>query len=68
MALGLALGLVIAGLAGRALEPLLFRVSALDGTVYLIVAAVVAVTTLVAAYVPSRRAGKTDPLSALRAD
>jgi len=68
MGVGLALGLVIAALAGRAVEPLLFRVAPRDAAVYLMVAGIVAVTTIVAAYVPSRRAGRTDPLTALRAD
>ena len=68
MATGLLVGLTVAALAGRAIEPLLFRVSAVDRIVYLAVTAMVVVTTLAAAYVPSRRAGRIDPVTALRAD
>ena len=64
MRVGLVLGLVSAALAGRAVEPLLFHVKPLDVTVYLIVSGIVGLTTIAAAYVPSRRAGRTDPLAA----
>jgi putative ABC transport system permease protein len=66
MGVGLGVGLAIATIASRAIEPLLFRVKPTDGAVYAAVVAIVAVTTVAAAYVPSRRAGRTDPLTALR--
>ena len=68
MGLGLVLGLALSSIAGRWIEPLLFHVSPVDRTVYVVVAIVLGITTLIAAYLPSRRAERTDPLAALRAE
>lgn len=68
MATGLMLGLALAALAGRWTEPLLFEVGSRDVTVYFAVAAVVLLATAIAALVPSRRAARTDPMEALRAE
>jgi len=64
--LGLALGLAAAAAGTRMLTSMLFQVQPNDPWVYLAVAALLGVVTLVASYVPARRAAKIDPLTALR--
>jgi ABC-type antimicrobial peptide transport system permease subunit len=65
---GLALGIGLALLSGRALKGLLFGVSAADPAVLAAVVATVAVATLGACYLPVRRAVRVDPMVALRAE
>ena len=62
---GLAMGLVAAGFAGRAAEGLLFRVDGLDPLTFTIAPAVVVIAALLATYVPARRAARISPLAAL---
>lgn len=62
---------VAAGLAGamalsRYLEALLFEIAPTDGSTFVAVAAVVALASLAACYVPARRAARIDPIHALR--
>lgn len=64
--LGLALGLAGAVAATRLLTTVLFEVRPNDPWVYLAVAILLGVVTLVASYVPARRASNVDPLTALR--
>jgi ABC-type lipoprotein release transport system permease subunit len=45
---------------------MLFQVQPNDPWVYMVVAAMVGVVTLVAGYVPASRAAKIDPVAALR--
>jgi putative ABC transport system permease protein len=63
--LGLALGIVAAGFAARAVENLLFGVRGLDPLTFGGAAAVLVAATLVATYVPARRAARISPLAAL---
>ena len=63
---GLALGLVAAFLASRALESLLFGVGAADPVSYASAILIVSAATLLACLVPARRAGRTQPVAALR--
>lgn len=65
---GLGIGLVLALLAGRLLEGLLFGISAYDPWSLGAVVAGVALATLAACYVPARRALRVDPMMALRAE
>jgi predicted permease len=64
--LGLALGLLLALLAGRAVEPLLFEVSPRDPLVYGGVVATLLAVALLACLTPGRRAAQVDPATILR--
>jgi predicted permease len=66
--MGLGLGLALAYLTGRWVQPLLFQQSARDPAVYGAVAAVLLGVALVASALPAMRATRTDPNSALRSD
>ncbi len=63
---GLALGLASALAGTRLLESMLFQVQPNDPTVYLAVTALLGVVTIVAGYIPARRASRIDPLAAIR--
>jgi putative ABC transport system permease protein len=65
---GSAVGVVIAALATRAIEHLLFQVTAHDPTTFTAVVAILVVTALVASAVPARRAARIDPMRALRTE
>jgi predicted permease len=65
-ALGIALGLAGAFVVTRWLSSELYGVSALDPLTYTSVAAVIAVVTILACYLPARRAMQIDPMVALR--
>jgi putative ABC transport system permease protein len=67
-ALGLGLGLLGALAAARLMQTLLFRTTAYDPLVFLAVVIVLAIVALLAAFVPARRAGRVDPMTALRAE
>jgi putative ABC transport system permease protein len=47
---------------------LLFEIEPSDPATYIAVAALLLVITIVACYVPARRAAGTDPIAALRTD
>lgn len=65
---GGALGLSGAWLAGRALESVLFGVTARDPLVLAAASTLLLLAGLAAAWLPARRAATTDPAGALRAD
>jgi putative ABC transport system permease protein len=68
VAWGLALGLAAALVVTRFLVSLLFNVSAMDITVYVAVAGMLALTALAAAIVPTLRALRIDPVRTLRTE
>jgi putative ABC transport system permease protein len=63
---GIALGLLGAFIARRALMGLLYGVMPTDGPTMIGASAVVLVVALVACWIPARRAARVDPLVALR--
>jgi putative ABC transport system permease protein len=63
---GIALGLAGAFVVSRLLSSELFGITALDPLTYVGVAGVMTVITLLACYIPTRRAMRVDPLVALR--
>ena len=65
---GLVLGLVGAAMATRVLTSVLFEVRPADIQVYLAVAVLLSVITLLAGYFPARRAIAVDPAQVLKAD
>jgi ABC-type antimicrobial peptide transport system permease subunit len=67
-ALGIAIGIIAATISSRLLSGLLFGVSATDPLTFVFTAVLLAAVTLLASYIPSRRAAKTDPMAALRFD
>jgi len=67
-AIGVALGAAAAFASARWIAPLLFRESPRDPVVFGIVAGVLLTVTLVASFIPARRAARVDPNRALRSD
>lgn len=65
-ALGLAIGVGAAVLSARVLAELLYAISPTDTLTYVCVAAVLTLVSLVACYLPARRATRVDPMTALR--
>ena len=65
---GLVIGTALAVAAGRLIQSYLYGVSAHDGWTLAAVAAVLAISGCVAAYIPARRAAGVDPMQALRAE
>lgn len=65
---GIAFGVWGAWLLGRAMREMLFGVTAFDPTTFAGVALLLGMTALAASYLPARRAARTDPLVALRAE
>lgn len=64
--LGLALGLLLSLLAGRAIGPLLFEISPRDPVVYAGVVVTLLAVALLACLTPGRRAAQVDPATILR--
>ncbi|MEX2271490.1 MAG: ABC transporter permease [Vicinamibacterales bacterium] len=67
-AIGVVLGTAGAYVAGTAIRTMLYGVSPFDPLTVGAVAALLLVTAIFAAYLPARRAGKVDPLVALRVE
>ena len=67
-AVGLVAGLTAALLTTRLLGSLLYGVSPRDAVTFTTVAVALILVTLLANWIPARRAARIDPLVALRAD
>jgi len=68
LAIGLASGLVASWFATRAIQALLFGIGRHDPITILSVCALLAVSGLLAAMIPTRRAASIDPMQALRTE
>ena len=68
LAMGVGLGLPLTLLAAKYIKDQLFGLGALDPMTFTIALTVVSVMTLLAAWLPARRATKVDPTVALRCD
>ena len=66
LAIGLVTGAIAAQFLTRLIASLLFDVGASDVPTHLVVFAVLATVTLLASYLPARRAARIDPIAALR--
>ena len=66
--LGILLGLVGAVTLTRGLRSLLYGVSATDPLTFSVIALLPMVVTMLACWIPARRAAKVDPLVALRCE
>ncbi|MGH9773311.1 MAG: FtsX-like permease family protein, partial [Candidatus Acidiferrales bacterium] len=64
--IGLAIGIALALGLTRLMGNLLFSVSAADPLTFAAVAIVIALITMLACYIPARRAVRVDPMLALR--
>ena len=65
-AIGLGIGMLVAVGLGKLVSGLLYRVSPFDPIVLAIAVAVLSTATLIACYLPARRATRVVPLEALR--
>ena len=68
LAVGLALGLLLAFATGRIVSSLLYEVSALDPIAFTIAPVVLAAAGLLATWLPARRATRISPMAALRTE
>ena len=71
LAIGLVLGaggiaLLLGVLVAAALRNILFKVNALDPSIYLAVAGLLTIVAAISCFVPARRATRVDPMEALR--
>ena len=63
--IGIAIGLVLALFSSRTLAALLYNVGAFDLATFMIITGLLAVTALLASYIPALRATRADPMIAL---
>jgi ABC-type antimicrobial peptide transport system permease subunit len=66
--IGVVLGFAAAAAATRAMESMLFEVSPLDPATFAGVGILIVGVSLLASWLPARRAARVDPIAALRAE
>ena len=66
--IGVVIGLGVAAGLTRLMSSLLYGISPLDPVTYLAVPLILVIATVLASYLPARRAASVDPLEALRAE
>jgi ABC-type antimicrobial peptide transport system permease subunit len=66
--IGVVIGLGAAAALTRLLSTLLYGISPLDPVTYLAVPVVLVVATVLASYLPARRAASVDPVEALKVE
>ena len=66
LAIGVALGLALAGLLARGLEILLYRVEDWDPMTFISISLVLTAVGQLASYIPALRATRVEPIAALR--
>jgi ABC-type antimicrobial peptide transport system permease subunit len=65
---GIAVGALAVLASASLIRSFLFGVSPLDAQTYLIVGSILSVVTILAAWIPARRACRVNPIVALRAE
>jgi predicted permease len=65
---GTVFGLIGAALCGRAMQSILFDVPPLNPATFAATALIITVVSLIACWLPARRASRTDPMEALRTE
>jgi putative ABC transport system permease protein len=65
---GVVIGMAASAALARLMASLLFGIRPLDPTTYVVVPLVLVLTTLLASYLPARRAAGVDPVGALKAE
>ena len=66
--IGIAIGLIGALMAGRALSSIVYGLSVRDPETFVIVTIALILITVTACFIPARRASKVDPMVALRSE
>jgi ABC-type antimicrobial peptide transport system permease subunit len=67
-AIGLIIGVTLSVLLGRLLSTLLFGVTPLDAPTLVAVPVLLGIATVIASWLPARRAMRLDPVTVIRAD
>ena len=68
LASGIVIGLLLAAATGQLLAGILYQVGALDPVAFLAAPLVLGAATLVATWLPARRATRISPMTALRTE
>ena len=68
LASGVAIGLLLAAATGKLLSGMLFEVGALDPIAFLSAPLLLGIATLIATWLPARRATRISPMAALRTE